>query len=113
MKPPPSTSEPRLPVPAVLALRAATDFSASQLLTFLRYTEGTYTADGFVAACRDMMFVRDAHGLRLVDRFDVLLLDNASIHHTHASFITELECYIKVLFIPPYCYHLSPLDNGV
>lgn len=78
-----------------------------------RYTEGTYTADGFVAACRDMMFVRDAQGLRLVDRFDVLLLDNASIHHSHASFINELERYIKVLFIPPYCYHLSPLDNGV
>lgn len=60
-----------------------------------------------------MMFQRDDNGLRFVDRFDVLLLDNASIHHTHASFIRELERYMKVMFIPPYCYHLSPLDYGV
>ena len=64
-------------------------------------------------ATREMLFTPDpVTGLSLVDRFDALLLDNASIHHADWEFLDELNLYIKILFIPPYCYHLSPLDNG-
>ena len=53
----------------------------------------------------------ELNGETLAEQFDAVLLDNASIHKDE-NYIRKLNTYIKVLFIPPYCYHLSPLDNG-
>ena len=61
---------------------------------------------------REMLLKPDATGRCLIQDFEVILLDNAPIHHAAADVLDELEQYVKVLFIPPYCYHLSPLDNG-
>jgi hypothetical protein len=77
-----------------------------------RYDNGNFCSVSFVQAMRDMLLTPRANGTKLADDFAVLLLDNASIHHKDAEFIRELGLYIRVLFIPPYCYHLSPLDNG-
>ena len=57
-----------------------------------------------VAVCAD-------ESAALASRFLLLLLDNASIHGNDA-YLRKLMRHIDVKFIPPYCYHLSPLDNG-
>ena len=57
-----------------------------------------------------MMTVR-ADGTTLASEFSCLILDNASIHKDE-DFILKMKTHIHVMFIPPYCYHLSPLDFG-
>ena len=52
-----------------------------------------------------------ADGQPLASHFKVLIMDNASIHKDE-DYLFHLGTHIKVRFIPPYCYHLSPLDNG-
>jgi hypothetical protein len=32
--------------------------------------------------------------------------------HKDEDFILKMKTHIHVMFIPPYCYHLSPLDFG-
>ena len=42
----------------------------------------------------------------------LILLDNASIHSCH-EFVRRLTLRAAIVkYIPPYCYFLSPLDNG-
>ena len=42
----------------------------------------------------------------------VLVLDNASIHHSR-RFSTMMHAKgFLVLYTPPYCFNLTPLDNG-
>lgn len=41
-----------------------------------------------------------------------ILLDNASIHHSHEFVARMVGVRAVVRYIPPYCHHLSPLDNG-
>ena len=77
-----------------------------------RFEPGTFNSDSFAMATRQMLLTPDANGRCLIEDFKVLLLDNAPIHHAAVDVLDELEQYVKVLFIPPYCYHLSPLDNG-
>ena len=52
-----------------------------------------------------------ADGQPLASHFKVLIMGNASIHKDE-DYLFHLGTHIKVRFIPPYCYHLSPLDNG-
>ena len=76
-----------------------------------RMTNGTFTARLFQDATDEMLLTPDANGTTLASRFMLLLLDNASIHKDDA-YLRKLRRHIGVKFIPPYCYHLSPLDNG-
>jgi hypothetical protein len=50
-----------------------------------------------------------ADGTTLASEFSCLILDNASIHNDE-DLILKMKTHIHVMFIPPYCYHLSPLD---
>ena len=76
-----------------------------------RFTRNTYNAPRFQSATDEMLLTEDATGTTLASRFLLLLLDNASIHKDDA-YLRRLRRHIDVKFIPPYCYHLSPLDNG-
>ena len=58
-----------------------------------------------------MLLQPHANGTTLASEFSCLLKDNASIHKEPA-FLHKLRSHIQVKFIPPYCFHLSPLDNG-
>ena len=42
-----------------------------------------------------------------------ILLDNATIHHSHEFVARIVAARAVVRYIPPYCHHLSTLDNGV
>ena len=42
----------------------------------------------------------------------VVVLDNASIHKSHEFVRMVNQCGGIVLFLPPYCFDLTPLDNG-
>lgn len=42
----------------------------------------------------------------------VLVLDNASIHHTPRLVNMLVNHFCVVLFTPPYCFTLTPLDNS-
>ena len=66
-----------------------------------------------VQASLDAMLIHtpQADGQPLASHFKVLIMDNASIHKDE-DYLFHLGTHIKVRFIPPYCYHLSPLDNG-
>jgi hypothetical protein len=59
----------------------------------------------------DMLMKPRRDGTTLASDFSALLLDNASIHK-EPDFLRRMNSHIKVMFIPPYCYHLSPLDYG-
>jgi len=77
-----------------------------------RHVPNTYNAAKFQIDTDDMLTTPDpTTGESLADQFAVCLLDNASIHK-YDEYLKKLEGHIKILFIPPYCYHLSPLDNG-
>lgn len=83
---------------------------SSQRFEGWAYTSGTYNAERFDEAVRAMLLTPRAPGQpRLVDRFKVVLIDNASIHKNFEAMVGP---HAQVRFIPPYCYHLSPLDNG-
>ena len=41
-----------------------------------------------------------------------ILLDNATIHHSHEFVSRVVQHRAVVRYIPPYCWFLSPLDNG-
>lgn len=85
-----------------------------------RFTEHTYTTALFNYATlgddKDwgmLSLPRARHGgLSLIERFPLLLIDNARIHTSD-----EFEQAVRakggiVKFLPPYCWNLSPLDNG-
>ena len=78
-----------------------------------RYSSGTYDSAAWQRATDDMLLTPKPYfnNETLAEQFDALLLDNASIHKDE-QYLRKVGMYIKVLFIPPYCYHLSPLDNG-
>lgn len=76
-----------------------------------RFTNNTFRTASFQAASDDMLLTPDAQGVTLASRYRLLLLDNASIHKD-MDYVRKLRCHIDVKFLPPYCYHLSPLDNG-
>ena len=42
----------------------------------------------------------------------IVLLDNASIHHSRAFVRRVNRLGGMVIFLPPYCFTTSPLDNG-
>ena len=58
-----------------------------------------------------MLLQPRSDGTTLASEFSCLIKDNASIHKEPA-FLLKLRSHIQVKFIPAYCYHLSPLDNG-
>ena len=62
-------------------------------------------------AMDEMLFTRRADGTRLINQFECLLLDNASIHKD-PEYLLKLKTRIQVKFLPPYCFEFSPLDNG-
>ena len=78
-----------------------------------RFTERTYNMPAWQAATDEMLLTPkpEFNGETLAEQFDAVLLDNATVHKDE-QYLRKLNTYIKVLFIPPYCYHLSPLDNG-
>lgn len=49
----------------------------------------------------------------LPDQPVVLILDNASYHHAAAvqAFLSLLEHRVLVLYLPPYCSHLNPIER--
>ena len=59
----------------------------------------------------EMLMQPSTAGVTLASRFGCLILDNASIHKD-SEFLLRMRSHIQVKFIPPYCYHLSPLDFG-
>ena len=59
----------------------------------------------------EMLMQPDTAGVTLASRFECLILDNASINKD-SQFLLRMKSHIQVKFIPPYCYHLSPLDFG-
>ena len=63
------------------------------------------------AAMDEMLMQPNTAGNTLASRYACLLLDNASIHK-ESEFLQRMKSHINVKFIPPYCYHLSPLDFG-
>lgn len=77
------------------------------------FTRNTFNAQLWQEATSTMLMTPkpELNGETLASQFDALLLDNAKIHK-QPEFLQKLNSHIKVLFIPPYCYHLSPLDNG-
>ena len=58
-----------------------------------------------------MLLQPRADGTTLASEFACLIKDNASIHK-EPTFLHKLKSHIQVKFIPAYCFHLSPLDNG-
>ena len=66
---------------------------------------------GAQVAMEEMLLSPQEDGSTLASKFQCLILDNASIHKDK-EFLLKLKTHIQVKFIPPYCYHLSPLDNG-
>ena len=58
-----------------------------------------------------MLIEPRADGTTLASEFPLMILDNASIHK-EATYLHKLRTHIQVKFIPPYCFRLSPLDNG-
>lgn len=42
----------------------------------------------------------------------VLIMDNASIHHSPRVLHRVAAAGCLLLFTPPYCFTLTPLDNG-
>ena len=76
-----------------------------------RFTSRTFTMTKWQHATTEMLLTPDEHGDTLASKFTLLLLDNATIHKD-SEYLRRLRRHINVHFIPPYCYHLSPLDNG-
>ena len=68
---------------------------------------------GFLRAVKEMLCKKDEDGFCLVSYRPLVIMDNAIIHHC-----PEFEALVKqaggiVRFLPPYCWHLTPLDNGL
>lgn len=57
-----------------------------------------------------------SHQLAQINAFpgprSVVVLDNASIHRSRAFVDAVFDRGAHVLFTPPYCWDLTPLDNG-
>ena len=73
------------------------------------FCSGTYNREGFLEAAEHVILdqVTPFPGPR-----SIVLLDNASIHRS-ARFVEAVNaCGAIVLFTPPYCWDLTPLDNG-
>jgi hypothetical protein len=81
-----------------------------------RFTPNTYTTALFDYAAKDMLLTpRASYGGRsLIEVFPWVIIDNARIHTSAAStFVDAVRAAGGwVFFLPPYCWHLSPLDNG-
>jgi len=76
-----------------------------------RHTDNTFKRDSWQLAMDDMLLTPQQDGQILASKFKCLIMDNASIHKDDL-YLLKLELHIHVMFIPPYCYYLSPLDNG-
>lgn len=73
------------------------------------FTKGTFNRERFMAASESV--VLDHVGMYPGPR-SVVLIDNASIHRT-TDFVDQVNLRGGiVLFTPPYCWDLTPLDNG-
>jgi len=73
------------------------------------YTPGTFNRERFLTAAESVVLdqVNVYPGPR-----SVVLIDNASIHKT-MDFVNQVNLRGGiVLFTPPYCWDLTPLDNG-
>lgn len=69
------------------------------------HLEGTYDRARFVVAARRVV-------VRHVRPGTVVILDNARIHKS-AAFVREVHAAGGIVkFLPPYCFDLTPLDNG-
>ena len=72
-------------------------------------TDGTYDKVGFLAAAEEVIFpyITQFPGPR-----SLVFIDNATIHHSHAFVRRVNMCGGIVIFLPPYCFETSVLDNG-
>jgi len=73
------------------------------------HTTGTFDRDRFLAAVRRSVLphVGTAGGRR-----SVVIVDNASIHKC-SEFVDMINSVGGILlYMPPYCFDLTPLDNG-
>jgi len=73
------------------------------------WTEGRFTYETFLEAAEEVVYpyVNAFPGPR-----SIVLLDNASIHHSRAFVRRVNRLGGMVIFLPPYCFTTSPLDNG-
>lgn len=72
-----------------------------------RLTDGTFDTERFEAAIQELLIDSG-----LIDRYPVVVLDNARIHGSE-RFKNMIEAAGGfVVYTPPYCHELTPLDNG-
>ena len=72
-------------------------------------TEGTFTTESFLAAAETMIF---PYVGRFPNARSIVFIDNASIHHSHAFVRGVNKRNGIVVYLPPYSYETSLLDNG-
>lgn len=72
-------------------------------------SDGTFDQERFLEAVETVVLpnMNPFPGKR-----SVLVLDNASIHHTPRLVNMLVNHFCVVLFTPPYCFTLTPLDNS-
>lgn len=72
-------------------------------------SDGTFDQERFLEAVETVVLpnMNPFPGKR-----SVLVLDNASIHHTPQLVNKLVNHFCVVLFTPPYCFTLTPLDNS-
>lgn len=84
-------------------------------------TEGTFTKEYFNHVTTENFddWRGNLRGPMLTSHIDAarrkcccILLDNATIHHSHEFVSRVVQHRAVVRYIPPYCWFLSPLDNG-
>lgn len=70
---------------------------------------GTFNGERFLEALDTVVlpYMNPFPGKR-----SILILDNASIHHSQRVLQRLAAASCLVLFTPPYCFTLTPLDNG-
>ena len=72
-------------------------------------TTGTFTKETFLAAAKNVIipYVTPFPGPR-----SLVFVDNATIHHSFAFVRAVNRAGGAVIYLVPYCWELSPLDNG-
>lgn len=78
-----------------------------------RHTDGTFDTQAFDHAIFDMFLPAHLPPHQWITATTPLvLIDNASIHHAGSLVNMINQAGGTVMFLAPYCWHLSPLDNG-
>lgn len=71
--------------------------------------DGTFDKNAFIKGVKEIVL---PHIQCFPGRRSVVILDNASIHHTYTFVRFVNSRGGLVLFTPPYCFDCTPLDNG-